>query len=63
MNWTPTGVIENKNGKQENGFVCHDLSVILDDYVCDGTADCPNASDELQCGKFSILFTPDVCRG
>lgn len=35
----------------ENEFACHDKTCIDKASVCDGTPDCPDNEDEVECGK------------
>ena len=53
-----------KDGCPENTFSCNDLKhrCIIHNWVCDGTADCLNGSDEANCTttKGSRLFGKKV---
>ena len=39
----------------ENYFKCDDGSCLSASFVCDFIQDCPDASDEAQCGEYSAL--------
>lgn len=38
-------------------FECRDGSCILQEKMCDGRHDCPDSSDEMNCGKLSTNLT------
>ena len=39
-------------------YKCEDLTFVAEHHVCDGDADCPDASDEMHCNDVCTFFKP-----